>query len=229
MPTCTTPSPSNPITEGFTAGISLSFGSKYSGLINYIYAQLIDEDGDDFYGPILNGFIEIGNGYYYLSTLIPNGFRGSIKFLYCGDVIGLLAINPEEYEHIDADISSRAPINGVSVPSFANPMPINPESPIEFRLTDDYLAEESRSIDITSVDWPILTGSTTQFIIDTNPCFTKTATLLNSTNLRVQLTNEELAIIGVGRWNYEFRCTLANSHVITLAVGNLVVVPPFGD
>ena len=229
MPTCTTPAPSNPITEGFTAGISLSFGSKYAGLVNYIYAQLIDEDGDNYYGPILDGFIEIGNGYYYLSTLIPNAFRGSIKFLYCGDVIGLLAINPEEYERIDVNISSRAPINGVSVPSFANPIPINPESPIEFRLTDDYSVQESRSLDITSVDWPDLTGSTTEFIIDSTTCFKKNATLLNSTSLRIELSNEELASIGAGRWNYEFRCTLANTHVITLAVGNLVIVPPFSD
>lgn len=229
MPVCTTPAPTDPITTGFTIGVSLSFGPKYAGLVNYIYGQLIDNNGNNFRGPILNDFIEVGNGYYYLNTLIPDGFRGAIKFIYCDNVIGLLAINPEEYERIDVEISSRAPINGVSVPSFANPVPLNPESPIEFRLTDDYSVQESRSIDITSLEWPVLTGSTTQFIIDTQPCFTKTATILNSTSLRIELSNEELAQIGVGRWSYEFRCTLANTHVITLAVGNLVIVPPFGD
>lgn len=226
---CTTPNPSDPITEGYTVGISIALGLKYANILNLIYCQLVNDLGVNQRGPILSGFIEIGNGMYYLKTLIPNGFRGGLKIQYCGDVIGFLAINPEEYENIDVKTSTRSSLAGVGVPSITNPIPINPESPIELRLTDDYLVAESRSIDITNVDWPNLTGSTTQFMMDSRPSFIKTATLLNQTSLRVELTNQELIDIGCGRWSYEFRCVLANGHKITLAVGNIVIVPPFGD
>jgi hypothetical protein len=226
---CTTPNPSDPITEGYTAGISIALGLKYTNILNLIYCQLVNHLGVNQRGPILSGFIEIGNGMYYLKTLIPNGFRGGLKIQYCGITLGFIAINPEDYENLDVKVSTRCSSTGIGVPSITNPIPINPESPIELRLTDDYLVAESRSIDITSVYWPDLTGSTTQFMIDSRPSFIKTATLLNQTSLRVELTNQELATIGCGRWSYEFRCTLANGHKITLALGNIVIVPPFGD
>lgn len=227
--TCTTPSPSDPITSGYTMGISLSFGARYVGILNYLYAQLTNTSGVNYRGPILTGFSEIGNGNYYLLTTIPYNFRGGMKFMYCGNIIGFMSINPEEFERIDVSLSSRCALSGVSVPALTNPIPINPADPIELRLTDDYLIEESRSIDITSVDWPDLAGSTTDFIIDSQPTFTKQATLLNSTSLRIELTNEELQTIGAGRWSYEFRSTLSNGHIMTLTVGNLVIVPPFTD
>lgn len=229
MPTCTTPSPIDQITDGYVCGISLSLGKKYENILNYLYAQLIDSTGNNHRGPIISGFYEIGNGNYYLNTLIPHGFRGGIKFNYCGSSLGFLAINPEEYENVDVKISTRCSASGSSIPSFSNPIPLNSQDPIELRLTDDYLIQESRSIDITSVDWPNLIGSTTNFIIDSKPTFSKIATLLNQTSLRVELSNDELAQIGAGRWSYEFRCTLANGHIITLAFGNVVIIPPFAD
>lgn len=212
----------------FEIGISLSFGKKYENCTT-LSAQLINADGTNYNTPYTTGFINLTNGYFLFTPTIPSSFRGGIKF-YCGiEFIGVLAINPEEYENIDVKVSTRCSSTGVGVPSLTNPIPINPEDPIELRLTDDYLVEESRSIDITSIDWPDLTGSVTEFIIDSMPTFTKTAELLNGTSLRVELSNEELNEIGAGRWSYEFRSTLSNSHIITLSVGNIVIVPPFTD
>jgi len=219
----------NPTTSGgYTLGISLSFGQKYANC-DYIHGELINSDGTIYGISYSEEFVNLTGGNYLFTGLVPPSFRGAIKF-YCEDeLLGALAINPEEYENVDVKVSTRCSTSGVGVPALTNPIPVNPEDPIELRLTDDYLVEESRSIDITSVDWPSLTGSTTEFMIDSRPTFVKTAQLLNSTSLRVELTNAELEEIGAGRWSYEFRCTLSNGHIITLAVGNIVIVPPFAD
>ena len=212
----------------FEMGISLSFGKKYEACTT-LSAQLINTNGTNYSTPYTTGFVNLTNGYFLFTPTIPASFRGAIKF-YCGiEFLGALAINPEEYENIDVKVSTRCSSTGIGVPALTNPIPINPEDPIELRLTDDYLVEESRSIDITSVDWPDLIGSTTEFIIDSRPTFTKIAELLNQTSLRVELSNEELSQIGAGRWSYEFRSTLSNGHIVTLSVGNIVIVPPFTD
>lgn len=212
----------------FEIGMSLSFGKKYENCTT-LSAQLINNDGTNYNTSYTSGFVNLTNGYFLFTPTIPTSFRGAIKF-YCGaEFLGALAINPEEYENIDVKVSTRCSSTGIGVPSLTNPIPINPADPIELRLTDDYLVEESRSIDITSIDWPDLTSSTTQFIIDSRPTFIKSAQLLNATSLRVELSNEELTQIGAGRWSYEFRCTLSNTHIITLSVGNIVIVPPFTD
>ena len=212
----------------FEMGISLSFGKKYKNCTT-LSAQLINKDGTNYSTPYTTGFVNLTNGYFLFTPTIPASFRGAIKF-YCGiEFLGALAINPEEYENIDVKISTRCATSGVGVPSLTNPIPINPADPIELRLTDDYLIQESRSIDITSVDWPDLTGSSTNFIIDSMPTFIKPAQLLNATSLRIELSNEELEQIGAGRWSYEFRSVLSNTHIITLVVGNIIIVPPFTD
>lgn len=208
--------------------VSLSLGKRYENCQN-IYAQLINSDGTNYGVSHSTGFANLTNGNYLFTGIIPTSFRGAIKF-YCGaELLGATAINPEEYENVDVKVSTRCATSGVGVPALTNPIPINPEDPIELRLTDDYLTEESRSIDITSIDWPDLTGSTTNFMIDSRPTFIKPAQLFNGSSLRVELSNEELAQIGAGRWSYEFRCTLSNTHIITLSVGNIVIVPPFTD
>jgi len=212
----------------FEMGISLSFGKNYENCTT-LSAQLINGNGTNYSTPYTTGFVNLTNGYFLFTPTIPASFRGAIKF-YCGvEFLGALAINPEEYENTDVKVSTRCSSTGTGVPTLTNPIPINPTDPIELRLTDDYLVAESRSIDITSVNWPDLTGSSTSFIIDSMPTFTKTAQLLNTTSLRVELSNEELQQIGAGRWSYEFRSVLSNTHIITLVVGNIIIVPPFTD
>lgn len=212
----------------FEMGISLFLGEKYKNCTT-LSAQLISSNGSNYNSPYTNGFINLTNGNFLFTPTIPTSFKGAIKF-YCGnEFIGVLSVNPQEYENIDVKISTRCSSTGNGVPTLTNPIPINPENPIELRLTDDYLVQESRSIDITSINWPDLTGSTTNFILDSRLSFIKQASLLNNTSLRIELTNQELMSIGAGRWSYEFRSILSNGHRITLAVGNIVIVPPFAD
>lgn len=229
MPPCTTPPPTGPITSGYTFAASIFLGIKYSGIANLLYGQLISTTAQNYMGPILNNFYEIGGGNYYLHALVPYNFRGGMKIMYCGEVLLFREINPEEYENLDVKISSRSGGVGISSPSLFNPFPLNPKDPIELRITDDYLIEEVRSINITSIEWPNLIGSSTTFIIDCLPNFVKTAELINFNSLRIQLTNLELIAIGAGRWNYEYRTVLSNSHKVTLTVGNIIIVPPFSD
>ena len=212
----------------FETGISLSFGKKYENCTT-LSAQLINKDGTNYITPYTTGFVNLTNGYFLFTPTIPTSFRGAIKF-YCGvEFLGALAINPEEYENIDVKVSTRCVSTGTGVPTLSSPITINASEPIELRLTDDYLIQESRSIDIHSINSPDLTGSSTTFIIDSMPTFTKPAELLSLTSLRVQLSNEELQEIGAGRWSYEFRSVLSNGHIITIVVGNIIIVPPFAD
>ena len=53
--------------------------------------------------------------------------------------------------------------------------------------------------------------------------------ILNSNTLRVELSKNDLMKIGGGRWSYEVRSILPNNHIMTLTLGNIIVVPPFGD
>ena len=53
--------------------------------------------------------------------------------------------------------------------------------------------------------------------------------VISSTLLRIELSNAEVRIIGAGRWDYEIRALFQNNNKITVAVGNMIIVPPFGD
>jgi hypothetical protein len=66
-------------------------------------------------------------------------------------------------------------------------------------------------------------------LVDGKVPFEKTPILINGNMLRIELSFEDLGIIGAGRWSYELRSTLSNTSVITLIKGNLIIVPPFGD
>ena len=208
--------------------ISLDLGKRYIGLTN-LSATLVDINGTDLTVPINLGFVEIGNGnYLWTYSAYPQNFRGGIKFKSGTELIGFIAVNPEELEYIDVRVSSRAGAGGVSIITQQSPVPTDITEPIELRLIDDYFAAEGRSIDLTSDQWPDLAGATVQFIIAGKETFTKNFTIIDDV-LRLELSSAELAIIGAGRWSYEVKATLYNGHVLTLLVANMIIVPPFGD
>jgi hypothetical protein len=174
-------------------------------------------------------FVEVGRGYYLFTTNYPTNFRGGIKF-YCTDsLVGLYGINPEDFEYTDARISSRATGIGLSSNIITSLSSIEVNGDVQLRLSDDYYATEGRSIDITSDSWPSLVGASMTFEVAGQNNFIKVMTLVNATTLRVELTNQELAYIGAGRWSYEVRAVLSNGHIVTLAVGNMIIVPSFAD
>ena len=213
----------------YQMSISLDLGKRYIGLTN-LNATLVDTNGTEITVPISLGFVEIGNGnYLWTYSAFPQNFRGGIKFKSGSEIIGFLAVNPEELEYIDVKVSSRAGAGGVSIITQQSPVPADITEPIELRLIDDYFAAEGRSIDLTSSQWPTLAGATVQFIVAGKETFSKNFTIIDDTVLRLELSSAELAIIGAGRWSYEVKATLYNGHVLTLLVANMIIVPPFGD
>jgi hypothetical protein len=96
-------------------------------------------------------------------------------------------------------------------------------------LTDDYYAEDGRALDFKSENYPTLTNSIVTFKVDNRTVFLKQMTVISSTLLRIELSNAEVRIIGAGRWDYEIRALFQNNNKITVAVGNMIIVPPFGD
>lgn len=212
----------------YQMSISLDLGKRYIGLTN-LSATLVDINGTDLTVPINLGFVEIGNGnYLWTYSAYPQNFRGGIKFKSGTELIGFIAVNPEELEYIDVRVSTRAGAGGVSIITQQSPVPTDITEPIELRLIDDYFAAEGRSIDLTSDQWPDLAGATVQFIIAGKETFTKNFTIIDDV-LRLELSSAELAIVGAGRWSYEVKATLYNGHVLTLLVANMIIVPPFGD
>jgi hypothetical protein len=203
--------------------IGLAFGEKYANATN-LYAQLVNASGINFGYPYYDGFVHLGNGHYMFNGIIPYDFRGGIKFYIGSKLMSFLSINPETFEYKDVKVSSRCYLG--SNHSFISN---SDSSVIELRLSDDYLAAEGRSIDLTSNDWPNLIESINTFNVDGDTFFTKYLLIINQNTLRIELTKQELQIIGAGRWNYEIRSLLSNNHILTLTVGNLIIVPPFGD
>ena len=100
---------------------------------------------------------------------------------------------------------------------------------IQLRLTDDYYAEDGRALDFKSENYPTLTNSIVTFKVDNRTVFLKQMIVISSTLLRIELSNAEVRIIGAGRWDYEIRALFQNNNKITVAVGNMIIVPPFGD
>ena len=81
-------------------------------------------------------------------------------------IVGALAINPEEFEYIDANITSRCTGTGLNTSVLTSNFSIDATDSIQLRLSDDYYASEGRSLDITSEGWPSLTGATVTFEVD---------------------------------------------------------------
>lgn len=100
---------------------------------------------------------------------------------------------------------------------------------LDLRLTDDYYAIDGRGIDFTSDDYPNLSAVTTIFYVDGKTNFLKTISYIDSKTLRLELDSTDLESIGAGRWSYEIRSIFPSGHIVTIGVGNLIVVPAFGD
>lgn len=100
---------------------------------------------------------------------------------------------------------------------------------VNLRLTDDYCASENRSLTFTSESFPSLTSKTIKIHIDGKTNFVKQMVVENSKKIKVDLTSQELATIGAGRWDYELISYTSSNHIQTVVVGNLVITPEFGD
>jgi hypothetical protein len=228
-PNTTTSTTCQPI-SGYTRSISMSLGYKYTGMTN-LSAQFINTNGQNYGCKLTTGFVDVGFGNYLLTTQIPFDFRGALKFYSGLTFLGAISINSEEYEYVDVRVSSRC--TGVGIPATVTKTSFSTyeSESIEFRITDDYYASEGRSLDITFEGYPSLIGALVTFEVDgsNSQKFVKYANILSDTTLRIELIKDELQTIGAGRWNYEIKSILSNGHVLTLAIGNIIIIPPFGD
>ena len=100
---------------------------------------------------------------------------------------------------------------------------------LDLRLTDDYYAVDGRGIDFTSDDYPNLNEATTIFYVDGKISFSKTISYIDIKTLRLEIDSADLESIGAGRWSYEIRSIFPSNHIVTIGVGNLIIVPAFGD
>ena len=92
----------------YTLDFSLSLGSSKTGLT--MAAQLVDTSGSNVGSEVTSGFTEIGTGFYlWHYASIPDDHRGGVKFYedgVAGTILGFAAINPEEGEHLDQQLTT---------------------------------------------------------------------------------------------------------------------------
>lgn len=221
----------------YISTIGVSLGQSQTGLS--LAAQIINTTGGIIADNITGGFYELGLGtYLFTYQYFPDDFRGAVKFLNRGNGSGLMAVtamNPQEVEYSDVKTSTRAlPYSQMVQPIFSIPTTAD-NAALQLRLSDDYEASENRNIDISGTSWPVLTGSTVTLLINgynsgaNSTPFSKTLTILTASSVRIELTKEELASIGAGRFEYEIYTTLTNGNVITLVTGDIEIIPRFSD
>lgn len=90
----------------YTLNIGISLGSNY--VDKTLNAQFVDNEGEDTGDPITTGFNHIANGHYMFHySSWPDRFRGGLKIFENGetDILAFTAINPEEVEYCNADVS----------------------------------------------------------------------------------------------------------------------------
>jgi len=91
----------------YSFGFSVALDADDTGLT--LYGQLVDSDGNNVGAQIAAGWVEIGEGNYYLLASVPDDHRGGLEVYNDADdeLQGFGAINTEEAElidHIHADI-----------------------------------------------------------------------------------------------------------------------------
>ncbi len=91
----------------YTLDFSLSLGGSKTGLT--MAAMVVDTSGGDVGSEVTSGFTEIGEGFYLWNyASVPDAHRGGVKFYedgVAGTILAFAAINPEEAENLDADLS----------------------------------------------------------------------------------------------------------------------------
>jgi hypothetical protein len=92
----------------YTRDFALALGGSQTGLS--LEAQLVDTSGSNVGSAVTTGFVEIGLGnYLWHYASFPDDHRGGVIFRVAGGgaIKAFGAVNPEEVERLDVDISSR--------------------------------------------------------------------------------------------------------------------------
>ncbi len=122
-------------------------------------ADLIDTQGAFVEPDIMAGFVELGNGDYLWTGMIPDGFQGAVVFNDNSDGTyqAAMAINPQEYENADTKVSSV--LTKVSATEITVTSPVVEAGRIDLLRGDDYTLVNGRQLEFTPSDpdaWPVL-------------------------------------------------------------------------
>ena len=144
----------------YTVTLPINLGDGNTGIT--LTGQLVTTSGVASGDAISTGFIEIGGGYYLLTTTIVNGFRGGLKILSGVTLMAFFAINPEEIEYL-AGINTRTSIQ-VNVVVLS---PVLENGDVETIQGDAYSTERGTALSWkTGGEAPDLTDATLTVVID---------------------------------------------------------------
>lgn len=139
----------------YTLTVLVQLGPSLPGVT--LACDLRDTLGGFVEPDIVNGFIELGNGDYLWTGLIPDGFQGAAVFNDNSDgtYMAAMAINPQEHENPDVKTSSiLAKLSGSSVSVIS---PMLEAGRIDLIRGDDYTLINGRQLQFTPEDpdaWP---------------------------------------------------------------------------
>lgn len=201
-------------------------------------AQVVDTAGTNVGSAGVGTFLDLGLGFYgWFYNAMPAGHRGYVKITSSGTLVAVIAINPEEFEYVDAAMSSRlAPGGSVT---YAGPVAENND--VELVRGDDYDHDESRALPWSTTDsstWPTLTGASLTFTVkkhDGTTVISKTnGTVVTATGankaIRQELAAADTSSLSPGSYVYDVQATLSGtSRKVTLVRGTLRLLEDYSS
>jgi hypothetical protein len=108
--------------------------------------------------------------------------------------------------------------------------PVSAEGDVEIVAGDDYFDADARSLEWTepsSGAWPVLTGATIKFTIQTLTVTGVVVTATGTKKVRAELTAAQTATLLAIVSPYDVQANLTNGHKVTLVLGQATVRPGF--
>ncbi len=175
--------------------------------------------------PTLSAWAHVANG-LYSATISP-----AVEGTYAGivDYNG----TPDQTFAFDVPVSADI-VSEITAATITTTDPVSSAGDVTLYQADHYDDDESRSLEwsTTSSDtWPTLTSATISFIArhvqKQGHTITATGSVITATGatkkVRVELVPADTASEPAGEWTYQVIATLSNSHVVTLAAGDLTL------
>lgn len=175
--------------------------------------------------PTVSNWSHVSNG-LYKATISP-----AVEGTYAG-VVDYAGTPPQPFVFdipVDADIVSE-----ITAATITTTDPVASGGDVTLYQADHYDADESRSLDwsTTSADtWPTLTSATIAFVARHATKSEKTISASGAVivgtgatkQVRVELAPADTSSKPSGDYTYQLIATLSNSHVVTLAAGDLTL------
>ena len=200
-----------------------------------VAASIISEIGDGWYTAVFASGLSVGDWIYYHTYDTDNDWYERIHVIPAAADPAAIATAVAAVQTTvdgvaamtDVATSTRA-IAGAVISSSS---PVTSQGSIEIVQGDAYQSADNRALSFSLTSAPDLTGATVTLVISWGvDSVSVTGTVANAgaatQTVTAQLTSVQTALMPIIGTTYQLRATLANTNVVTLKRGRVLVVPP---